>query len=76
MILSIVAIVLALVSILFSVHLGISFNRYTDSLSNLHKSILENVNDCLNANAHIIKANVLDELRSDISSISKSNSHD
>lgn len=71
MILSIVAIVLALIAILFAIHLGITFNRLTDSLTNLHKSVLENVNDCLNANAHIIKANVLDDLHSDIVNIYK-----
>lgn len=76
MILSIVAIVLALIAILFAVHLGITFNRYTDSLTNLHKSVLENVNDCLHANAHIIKANVLDELHKDFDPILKSLDHE
>lgn len=75
MILSIVAIVLALIAILFALHLGITFNRCTDSLSNLHKSVLDNVNDCLNANAHIIKANVLDDLRKEFDLISKTNDH-
>ena len=63
MVLSIIAIVLAVLAILFAIHLGITFNRFTDSLTNLHKSVLENVNDCLNANAHIIKSKVLDEIQ-------------
>lgn len=63
MVLSIISIVLAVIAILFALHLGVTFNRFTDSLTNLHKSVLENVNDCLNANAHIIKEKVLDEIQ-------------
>lgn len=64
----IIAIVLAIASVLFSLHCSIVFNKYTGTLKDWSQACVDEANRTLQSNARLIEAHVIEKLTLNLNS--------